>query len=122
MDGKSQTPQEERIKILQSLMPEVFDEDSSQLKNRYSLANERIRRYDLIEITMDNSQTIETKELMRVPKRNMLVGRADFSSSSRKPIKNLCIMGNVNFYYSNYVQQTKGGHPSRGYYKPRKQV
>ena len=26
MDGKSQTPQEERIRILQSLMPEVFDE------------------------------------------------------------------------------------------------
>lgn len=43
MDGKSQTPQEERIKILQSLMPEVFDEDSIQLKNRYSLANERDR-------------------------------------------------------------------------------
>ena len=41
MDGKSQTPQEERIKMLQSLMPEVFDEDDSQLKNRYSLANER---------------------------------------------------------------------------------
>lgn len=43
MDGKSQTPQEERIKILQSLMPEVFDEDDSQLKNRYCLANERDR-------------------------------------------------------------------------------
>lgn len=43
MDGKSQTPQEERIRMLQSLMPEVFDEDSIQLKNRYSLANERDR-------------------------------------------------------------------------------
>ena len=26
MNGYSQTPQQERIKILQSLMPEVFDE------------------------------------------------------------------------------------------------
>ena len=43
MDGKSQTPQEERIKILQSLMPEVFDENSYQLKNQYSPANERDR-------------------------------------------------------------------------------
>lgn len=41
MDEKSQTPQEERIKILQSPMPEVFDEDDSQLKNRYCFANER---------------------------------------------------------------------------------
>lgn len=47
MDGKSQTPQEERIKILQSLMPEVFDEDSIQLKNRYCLANERDRGQSL---------------------------------------------------------------------------
>lgn len=37
MDGKSQTPQEERIKILQSLMPEVFDEDSIQLKTDTAL-------------------------------------------------------------------------------------
>jgi len=43
MDGKSQTPQKERIRILQLLMPEVFDEDSIQLKNRYSLANEKER-------------------------------------------------------------------------------
>ena len=26
MDGYSQTPKEERIKILQSVMPEIFDE------------------------------------------------------------------------------------------------
>lgn len=32
MDGKSQTPQQERIKILQSLMPEVFDKDFDRLK------------------------------------------------------------------------------------------
>ena len=41
MDGKSQTPQEERIKMLQSLMPEVFDEDDDQLLNRFCLANDR---------------------------------------------------------------------------------
>ena len=43
MDGKSQTPQEERIKILQSLMPEVFDEYDDQFQNRYCLANEKER-------------------------------------------------------------------------------
>ena len=48
MDGKSQTPQEERIKILQSLMPEVFDEgkiDWEKLKatlgEEVNFANER---------------------------------------------------------------------------------
>ena len=41
MDGKSQTPQEERIKILQLLMPEVFDEYDDQIQNRNSLANKR---------------------------------------------------------------------------------
>ena len=48
MDGKSQTPQEERIKILQSLMPEVFDEgkiDWEKLKvtlgEKVNFANER---------------------------------------------------------------------------------
>ena len=48
MDGKSQTPQEERIKILQSLMPEVFDEgkiDWEKLKatlgDEVNFANER---------------------------------------------------------------------------------
>lgn len=43
MDGKSQTLQEERIKILQLLMPEAFDEDDDQIQNRYCLANERDR-------------------------------------------------------------------------------
>lgn len=48
MDGKSQTPQEERIKMLQSLMPEVFDEgkiDWEKLKatlgEKVNFANER---------------------------------------------------------------------------------
>ena len=48
MDGKSQTPQEERIRILQSLMPEVFDEgkiDWEKLKatlgEEVNFANER---------------------------------------------------------------------------------
>ena len=48
MDGKSQTPQEERIKILQSLMPEAFDEgkiDWEKLKatlgEEVNFANER---------------------------------------------------------------------------------
>ena len=48
MDEKSQTPQEERIKILQSLMPEVFDEgkiDWEKLKatlgEEVNFANER---------------------------------------------------------------------------------
>ena len=48
MDGNSQTPQEERIKILQSLMPEVFDEgkiDWEKLKatlgDEVNFANER---------------------------------------------------------------------------------
>ena len=41
MDGKSQTLQEERIKILQLLMPEAFDEDDDQIQNRNSLANKR---------------------------------------------------------------------------------
>lgn len=48
MNGESQTPQEERIKILQSLMPEVFDEgkiDWEKLKatlgEKVNFANER---------------------------------------------------------------------------------
>lgn len=48
MDGHSQTPQEERIKILQSLMPEIFDEghiDWEKLKatlgEEVNFANER---------------------------------------------------------------------------------
>ena len=48
MDGKSQTPQEERIKILQSFMPEIFDEgkiDWEKLKatlgEEVNFANER---------------------------------------------------------------------------------
>ena len=48
MDGQSQTPQEERIKMLQSLMPEIFDEgkiDWEKLKatlgEKVNFANER---------------------------------------------------------------------------------
>ena len=41
MDGKSQPLQEERIKILQLLMPEVFDEYDDQIQNRNCLANKR---------------------------------------------------------------------------------
>lgn len=37
MDGKSQIQQEERIKILQSLMPEVFDVESANLRTNTAL-------------------------------------------------------------------------------------